>query len=59
MSDVTVARLSGSLFSLGGLALGAVSWLHDWTLFLPFAVAMVGMGIGFQLLAFSLRRSNR
>lgn len=55
MSDVTVARLLGSLFGLGGIALGAASWANEWTLFVPFAVVLVGIGAGYQVLALTLR----
>lgn len=58
MSDAAVAKVIAALFSIAGITWGAVSWANDWTLFLPFAAAMILTGIVFQMLAWSARQQR-
>jgi len=58
MSDATVARVIGSLFGVAGVALLWASMANDWSLFLPFGVALVVIASGFQIAAWSWRRNS-
>jgi hypothetical protein len=56
MTDATVARMLGFLFAVVGLVGGGIAWANDWSLFIPFALALVAFGIGCQILGWSWRR---
>jgi hypothetical protein len=58
MSDAAVAQVLGSTVSLVAVVGGWIAWAHDWTLFLPFAAALLLLGIVLQGFAWSWRRAH-
>lgn len=55
MTDATVARILGALLAVGGIVGGGISWSNGWTLFVPFAVVLVVLGVWLELVGWSER----